>query len=194
MPKIVDYNVVLERLQCQGLRSLYHNAGAFGFAAGATPRTIAWIGADDPTIRDGAKPFVRRVWPPFESTLAALFRRAWVEHLPGPLWLMPMSHWHYEMHFGNATWLPDALRALDLDPELLKNRNNGAAVEFAMGEWPQAESFVEDVMRNLAGSDFLAAFPGKAALCMLHHHKQLWWQTTDATIATALESTAGRSE
>jgi hypothetical protein len=188
MPTVVDYNLVLERLQRQGLRNLYHNAGAFGFAQDVNPRTLAWIGPDDPTIREAAKPFVRRVAPPYESALAASLRRAWVEHLPGPIWLMPMSHWHYEMHFGNATWLPDALQSVNVDAELLRDRNNGAAIEFTMQDWPQLESFVEVILKNLAGSDFLAAFPGKPALCMLHHHKQLWWQTTDETLANALDA------
>ena len=187
MPKIVDYNRVLETLQSQGLRNLYHNAGAFGFAQDASPRTIAWIGPDDPTIRDNARSFIRRVPPPYESTLALLLRRACIEHLAGPIWLMPMSHWHYEMHFGNGGWLAEALRSLDIDPGSLRDRNNGAALEFQMQEWPQMESFVEEVLQKLTGSDFLAAFPGKAALCMLHHHKQVWWTITDEPIANALD-------
>jgi hypothetical protein len=190
MATIIDYPNVLQRLQAEGFRGLYHNAGAFGFPADASVRTIAWIGADDPTIRDAARSFVRPIAPPHESTLACLFRRAWIEHLPGPLWVMPMSHWYYELHFGNAEWLPAALQAIDVDPQLLRERNDGAAIELPMSDWPQAESFVEDMMRRLGGSDFLAAFPGKAALCMLHHHKQLWWQTTDAALSESLDAMA----
>jgi hypothetical protein len=44
------------------------------------------------------------------------------------------------------------------------------------------------MIRNLAGSDFLAAFPARPALCTLHHHKQLWWQTTEEAIAAALDA------
>src|SRR3954453_20408145 len=145
MASLIDYPNVLARLTSQGLHSLYHNAGAFGFATGMATRTLAWIGPDDPTIRDAAKSFVRTVQPPFESTLAALFRRAWIEQLPGPIWIMPMSHWHYELQFGNAAWLPDALAAVNVAGALLRERNDGSAPEFEMGDWPPLESFVEGV-------------------------------------------------
>jgi hypothetical protein len=38
----------------------------------------------------------------------------------------------------------------------------------------------------LTASDFAIAFPRRAVLCTLHHHKQLWWQTTDTGLADAL--------
>jgi hypothetical protein len=38
----------------------------------------------------------------------------------------------------------------------------------------------------LLGSDFTLAFVGKPVLCTVHHHKQLWWQTTDGGMLLAL--------
>ena len=44
----------------------------------------------------------------------------------------------------------------------------------------------------LSGSDFMIAFPGRPALCTLHHHKQLWWSSTDAKIMQAVEEIVSR--
>jgi hypothetical protein len=41
---------------------------------------------------------------------------------------------------------------------------------------------------NLAGSDFALAFPGRPVICTVHHHKQLWWTTTDPEIHKTLET------
>src|SRR5439155_11912531 len=55
MPRVIDYPIVLEQLTAAGFVSLYHNAGAFGFAADAHVHAIGWVGVDDPTIRDAAR-------------------------------------------------------------------------------------------------------------------------------------------
>ena len=52
-------------------------------------------GPEDPTIKPMAKPFTRRVAEPYDLTLASLATKLWKEKLPGKVWLMPMSHWHY---------------------------------------------------------------------------------------------------
>ena len=43
------------------------------------------------------------------------------------------------------------------------------------------------LLEMLISSDFMIAFPKRDTLCTLHHHKQLWWTTRDATIADALQ-------
>jgi hypothetical protein len=48
------------------------------------------------------------------------------------------------------------------------------------------ELLVAALLENLRMSDFMLAFPGRPALCTIHHHKQLWWQTTDAALHAAL--------
>jgi len=186
VPKIIDYPDVLCRMTEAGFRSLYHNSGAFGFAADSSPHVVGWIGADDPTIRAEAMSRAQRVPPPYEQNLSALLVRAWQEGLPGPLWLMPASHWSYELEFGNFDWLPAALRQLAIDPASLQSRNNGAAIEFAPHESSYAGQFAKTLLELLHGSDFTVAFPGQPVICTLHHHKQLWWQTSDDAIAVAI--------
>src|SRR4051812_15924843 len=110
MPTIVDYPLVVQRLAQQRLRCLYHNSGAFGFEPGIDAFMTGWIGADDPSIRPAARQSVIQFDPPHEPNVAAGFERVWRGSLAGPIWLMPASHWTYELDFGNADWLPDALR------------------------------------------------------------------------------------
>lgn len=187
MPGIVDYPTVLKRMQEMGLRCLYHNSGAFGFASDVTTHAIGWIGPDDPTIRPAARPLVRSVPPPYEIRLTQLILRAWKEILPGPLWLMPKSHWAYELEFGNVGWLPGALRSTGIDPAPLASLNNAAAAAFEPGEEDLFIPLAEALLKHLAGSDFAIAFPGRPVLCTLHHHKQLWWITTDKVVAGELD-------
>jgi len=46
------------------------------------------------------------------------------------------------------------------------------------------------LLMMLSSSDFMIAFPGSPALCTLHHHKQLWWTSTDEKILAAAEDLA----
>src|SRR5438874_9760388 len=96
-------------MQADGLRCLYHNSGAFGVGGDVAVEAAGWVGPEDPTIRPAARPFVRSVPPPYESRLASLVVRTWQEVLAGPAWLMPKSHWAYELEFGSSAWLPGAL-------------------------------------------------------------------------------------
>jgi hypothetical protein len=99
---------------------------------------------------------------------------------------MPASHWAYELDFGNSNWLPNALRAIGIDPVSLQSLNNAAAIEFDTNDVSTACRFIESLLEELTGSDFTLAFPGRSAICTLHHHKQLWWQTADSEVAEAL--------
>src|SRR5438132_12452998 len=51
MPRIIDYPEVLRQMQSRGFVSLYHNAGAFGFASNEDVKTYGFIAEPDPTIR-----------------------------------------------------------------------------------------------------------------------------------------------
>jgi len=186
VPTIIDYPDVLKRMTGEGFRCLYHNSGAFGFPENAKPQVVGWIGADDATIRPEALREALRVPPPYERNLAAMFVKAWCDHLPGAMWAMPTSHWSYELEFGNFDWLPGQLRQIALDPTMLQQRNNGSAIEFARDESSYAGQFVKALLDLLHGSDFTIAFPGQPVLCTVHHHKQLWWQTTDDALAATL--------
>lgn len=193
MPCVLDYNQVLQRLTAEGFRSLYHNSGAFGFAQAAEPRvkTLGWIGPDDATIRPAALPFVRRVAPPYSETLAHLSTQVWEKHLPGPVWVMPMNHWSFELEHGHRSWMPDLLRQVDVDPDMLARRNTGDALEFLPGEQDRYHLLVSGLSTRLQVSDFAIAFPGQPILCMLHHHQQLWWQTPSEELYGVLQAVPG---
>ena len=173
MPRIVDYPQVYATLTAQGLICRYHNSGAFGLPG--SPAIRGWIGLPDPTIRPELQPSTRQFAPPSEHNLAASLRSTWEAHLQPHAWAMPMSHWGYELEYGSKFWMPDLLQSLGIDPKPLRGLNNAAAVEFAAGEGDGLQQFVLTALQNLGGSDFMLAFPPYQALCMIHHHKQLWW-------------------
>jgi len=78
-------------------------------------RTLAWVGPDDPTIKPAARPLIRSVREPYEETLAQMASSMWQRLLPGRVWLMPMSHWAYELSHGSREWMPALIENLDLD-------------------------------------------------------------------------------
>ena len=191
MPWIIDYELVLDQLRgAQQLRCHYYNSGAFGFPQSAHVRTLAWIGPDDPTIKPAARALTRSVPPPHEENLAALATQLWQHHLAGRAWVMPMSHWAYELSHGSRDWMPALIENLDLDPGLLEGRNPAAAIEFGADERERFEHLVARLLMMLSGSDFMIAFPGRPVLCTLHHHKQLWWSSTDEDFIQAADQLA----
>jgi hypothetical protein len=99
---------------------------------------------------------------------------------------MPKSHWHYELHFGNRELLEKLLPGIGIDVKLLAERNDGSAIAFSPEEAELFESTAKQLVGSLHFSDFLIAFPGRPALCTIHHHEQLWWQTSDAELAAFL--------
>jgi hypothetical protein len=188
MPRIIDYETVSSTLVGQGFKSLYYNSGSFGFPAGVATQTIAWVGPPDPTIRPEAEKFTRAIPAPFEENLTRLAIRAWQELLPGRLWVTPRSHWAYELDFGSRAWMPAALEAVEVDSEQLAPLTNGAAIEFTAHEPEPAATLLRQLLENLSGSsDFQLAWPGRPVVCTVHHHKQLWWTTSDAAIHDALD-------
>lgn len=188
MAAVIDYPLVLSRMRSLGVRCLYHNSGAYGFAPDAQTHTCGWIGPTDATVRPEAVHFTQPVPPPYEVNLTKLLLELWIARLNGPLWVMPKSHWSYELQFGSREWMPELLRQVDVDPALLADRNNAAALEFSGSDHPSVVLFLERLLDMLCGSDFALAFPGYPVLCTLHHHKQFWWVTTDMKLAAQIEA------
>jgi hypothetical protein len=182
VPIIIDYLTVLQTLERSGLKCVYPNSGAFGLASDAPPLITGWRGSDDSTIHPEMLKFTRLVPPSASKTLAGLLERAWINYLPGPIWLMPASHWAFELQFGGPDWLPAMLEAADIDPEALRSLSDGSAIEFQSSETELMLRMVETLFNRITASDFTAAFPGKTAVALLHHHQQIWWQTSDQGI------------
>lgn len=188
MPTVIAYPTVLEQVQRQELRSLYHNSGAFGFARGAEVRHVGWIGPPDETIRPEARPLVQQMPEPYVTNLVNRLVQTWQDVLPGVIWFAPMSHWSFELDHGSKAWLPDSLREIGIDPTPLVPLNNALAIEFASSEIDPARTLATDLLENLAASDFAILFPDCPVLCTLHHHQQLWWTTTDPAVYQAISS------
>jgi hypothetical protein len=186
--RVIDYPLVLETLTRAGFVSLYHNSGAFGFPREVSTQSVGWIGPKDATLKPAALPLTRRVPPPCPITLAALAGRVWQGHLRGPVWLMPRNHWAFELNFGNSEWMPALLERAGIDPQQLAGRNDGSAVEFSDSEEPLLRPALAVLLERLWGSDFALAWPGRPCLCTVHHHTQLWWTTTDASLIDALDA------
>lgn len=181
MPRVIDYAVAAPHLLARGFVSLYHNSGAFGFARSAKPELLGWIGPDDGSIRAEVRPFSRGVEPPYPSNLAGMLIAA-RRHLPGEAWLMPKSHWHFELHDGHPALLSGLLPEIGIAPALLRERNDGSPVAFGADENELLRHAVERLLGGMRFSDFLIAFPDARALCTVHHHTQLWWQSIDPIV------------
>jgi hypothetical protein len=186
MPEIIEYAAVLKRLMAEGLHCNYPNGGSFGFVPLESAKIHGWIGPADETIRESARKYCVEISQPIESNLASLATQAWQELLPGPLWLMPSSHWSFELHHGAAEWLPTLLRHSGCNPDDLSSLTTAVAIEFSPSEIPKFESILFGLLKNLKSSDFTLAFPGRETVCLVHHHKQLWWMTADDTISRSL--------
>jgi hypothetical protein len=189
MPTIVPYDHVTARMLAQGYKCNYYNGGAFAFADRAAPvKHLGWVGPEDTTIRLEAIAMARQVAPPFEENLAALLASVTAAHFPGPVWAMPMSHWAFELDYGSREWMPAALADVNVDAAELEGLTNAAAIEFAQAEAGALRRFTQALLTNLQASDFMLAFVGRPILCTVHHHKQLWWTTTDASVIDAVEA------
>ena len=187
MPTITEYSRVVEIMTRCGFVSLYPNSGAFGFPPESGAASVGWIGPDDPSIRPESRFLARRVAEPYESTLAMLCTQMWTEAIRTWAWVMPKSHWAYELTFGSPEWLPQLLRETGVSAEDLRDRHDGSAVSFNLDEAATFEPFLEGLLRGLFGSDFLVAWPASRIACTVHHHKQLWWTTTDPDLRRKLD-------
>jgi hypothetical protein len=185
---IVDYQLVLAQMTARGFRCAYYNSGAFAFAGDQVERVriVGWIGPDDPSIRADLPATLLRVGPPYEQNLTRMLRRVWPGRIDGPAWVVPKAHWSFELNHGNRDWLASTIERAGLDPQQLLTRTDAAAVAFEAGEVDLLETMVESLLINLSGSDFAILFPRHTHLLTIHHHKQLWWQTTDEAFAEVL--------
>jgi hypothetical protein len=190
VPAIIDYPTVLERLTSGGMVCQYPNGGSFGFPRPIQTQIRGWIGDVDPTIRAQMLPMTRTIPPPIETNLANLLARAWLDIFPGNAWIMPASHWSFELQHGNGEWMNPAIRAIGLDPSGLSGLTNAAALEFSEAESHRFIQFAEKLLGNLVSSDFFVAFPGHFVACTLHHHRQVWWITPDAQVLRRLDELA----
>lgn len=190
MPRIIDFSVVNDAMSRLGLISLYPGSGAFGFPPDAATQSVGWIGPADSTIRDAARPFVRQVAAPHASNLAKLAMNVWRNYLPGPAWVLPKAHWAYELAFGSDAWMPGLLASIGVDAADLADRHDGSSLAFDPSEAPACERLIEGLLGQLLGSDFMLAWPGFPVVCTVHHHKQLWWTTSDVTLFAALDRTS----
>jgi hypothetical protein len=190
MPAIVEYPAVLRQLTGQGLICNYPNGGSFGFPPKSKPHIRAWVGPPDWTIKRTMRKLTRQVPPPYEANLAELAQRAWENLFPGNLWLMPGSHWSFELHHGSGDWLPGLIQTLSLDPIQLATHTDGAAIQFVPDESALFRNFAQSLLNQLHSSDYCIAFPGHAAVCAIHHHKQLWWVTPDPALIARLDQLA----
>jgi hypothetical protein len=180
--RIIEYQNALGDLEQRGLVCNYFKGGAFGFPKGIDVKILGWISADDPTIRPQLRPHIRIVPPPAEENMAKAAVRAFDEELPGPVWIMPLSHWAFELDFGSKDWLGDLLRSIGMDPQLLASRSNASPLEFGSDDRGHLAAFIETLLQNLATSDFMLASSVYPVLCTIHHHKQLWWSTSDQSL------------
>ena len=185
MARIIDYADVLKQVETLGLRCVYYNTGALGFPAGETPHVVGWLGANDPTIRPAMAANSVHVPPPYAKNLAERLGQFWPGLIDGEAWLMPKSHWAFELDHGNGPWLAPALAAVGIDPEILRPRTTGDSIAFPPGE-NGLFGLVETLLANLKTSDFAVLFPGHRLLLTLHHHQQLWWQVENAEISKKL--------
>jgi hypothetical protein len=193
VPRIIEYDDVLSRMLAQRMRCQYFNSGAFGFDPDVTMHFAGWIGADDPTIRPAALERAQKIPPPIEPNLARMATSAWQEFLPGiPAWIMPKSSWAYELDFGSKAWLPGALNLAGIDSRLLEGRTNAPAIEFSPEEAGLLTPLLQTLLQNLFGSDFALAFPGRPVTCTVHHHKQLWWMSSEAEFIAKIERMGNR--
>ncbi len=104
---------------------------------------------------------------------------AWLKELPGPAWIMPLSHWAFELEFGSKNWLPNLIETSGLDPAVLSSRSNASPIAFLPTDETLLVKFIQSLLENLTSSDFMLAFPSHPVLCTIHHHKQLWWTSSD---------------
>ena len=191
MPWIVEYAQVLQKMRDQGFKCLYYNSGAFGFGDGVETHSVGWVGPDDPSLRPEARSHTRQLTAPYERELTARVVRALREMFPGKVWVMPKSHWAYELDFGSRDWMPALLEHAGVDSGLLQKRTNASAIEFSLNEVEPFSHLVEGLLRMLLGSDFALAFPGHPVVCTLHHHKQVWWTSTSRELIDSLGQLAG---
>jgi hypothetical protein len=185
---IIDYQHVLSRTREMGLRCAYYNSGAFTYPTDRAQdvRIVGWIGPEDPTIRADLPATLVRVRPPYEANLTRKLIEIWKSEIDGPAWVLPKSHWSFELDHGSDAWLPGVIESIGVDPGMLEKRTNAAAIEFSQKQSDSLETTLTALLTHLRSSDFAVLFPHHSHMVTVHHHKQLWWQTEDEALAVKL--------
>ena len=114
---------------------------------------------------------IARVAAPYELNLSNALVRAWQKYLPGVAWVLPKSHWSFELHHAQRPALHEALRTLQIDIADLAPLPNAAAIAFEPDEADTFGPFVETILAQDVASDFAVLFPNHPAVVTLHHHK-----------------------
>ncbi len=186
MAWIIDYPQVLERARELKFRCVYFNSGAFAHEDADKVRIVGWLGPADATIRLDLPATLISVPEPYEEKLADRLLSIWPIKLDGPAWLLPKSHWSFELDHGNRDWMPQLIEEIGIDPGHLLSRTNAAAIQFEVADAPLLHIAVQKLLTNLQSSDFAIIFPRHRHLVTIHHHKQIWWQTVDEKFAEML--------
>jgi hypothetical protein len=186
MPRIIDYPTVAKILTEEGYRCNYPSSGSFSLRD-RTPIIRGWLFGPDETIVPELLADSRVLENPTEGKLAEMAIKAWQEILPGNIWLTPASHWSFELSFGHPEQLKPLLLELNLDADYLATQTNGAAIEFEPVESDMLGHAIKRLLEFCVASDFMLIFPRRLTTCMIHHHKQLWWVTSDPKIAAGLK-------
>jgi hypothetical protein len=174
MPEVLSYQQVETVLRAKSLRCLYFNSGSWGFTeqAGA----VGWLLGDDPTLTPAARK-IARVVGPVDQLVAAVLEAC--HRVGGEIWILPGSHWAYELDFGTPTML-DVLRRADVvGVDGLVGRNDGSAVRFLATEQSQLAGVLRELFSTGTTSDYQLILPEMPVLAILHHHVQVWWQAKD---------------
>jgi hypothetical protein len=124
---------------------------------------------------------------PFDETMTAALIDVWTQTLPGTVWLMPKSHWAYELDFGHRDWLPGVLEQIGVDGAALVGLNNAAAIEFAATDKNALAHIAGQLLNRLVSSDFQLVFLDHSTICTVHTRCQLWWTTTAARVIDRLD-------
>ena len=169
MPWIIDYALVLDVMRGQGFVGRYYNGGAFDFPAPIQASEIRWT-ADDP------------------GETAGRVAAAWRTASPGPVWLLPMSHWQHAFEQAGGNWLAAVIESTGVDAGQLSQRVSAAAIEFSDADAAFLERVIERLLTPPHPGSYTIAFPRRPVLCEIDPlARHVWWRTADASIAARIE-------
>src|ERR1051325_9035643 len=115
-----------------------------------TTRITGWTAGEDPTIRPELRSSIHAFAPGATEKMAASASAAWSNYLPGPAWIMPLSHWAFELDFGSKAWLPTLLKSVHVEPYPLADRTDASPLEFQPGEQADLTRFLQTLLDQLA--------------------------------------------
>ncbi len=177
MASVVAYDRAMAELLSRGMVCLYFNSGSFGFEESREVVHAGWLIGDDASLTPRARDAARVIDPPETRRLAQLAGALW-RRVGGPAWLMPGSHWAYELDFATPD-LAGVLEAAGIAPREL-DVHDGRPVQFDPHEAESFEAVVSWLLDSGTTSDYRLALLGPGGVTVsgiIHHHRQLWWTT-----------------